>query len=230
MKQYGNLTQLTRLFAFNAYLLREADGLTLIDTGLPGSAPQILAAAKALNAPIRRILITHAHNDHVASLDALVAELPDAEVMSSARTARFLAGERSLDPDEAQDVLRGGYTTVATRPTRFIEDGDVVGALRVVASPGHTPGHLSFLDERDGTLIAGDAFHTQAGLAVTGTMRLLFPFPAMATWHKPSALASAKRLLALKPSRLATGHGRVLENPAVAMAAAIAEAERKFAS
>jgi glyoxylase-like metal-dependent hydrolase (beta-lactamase superfamily II) len=57
-----------------------------------------------------------------------------------------------------------------------------LGSLRVIAAPGHTPDQIAFLDERDGTLIAGDAFQTAAGTAVAGVTRWLFPFPALATW------------------------------------------------
>ena len=51
----ANSFQLTRLGLINCYLVRESDGFTLIDTGLPGTADDILAAARTLNAPIRRI-------------------------------------------------------------------------------------------------------------------------------------------------------------------------------
>lgn len=50
----------------------------------------------------------------------------------------------------------------------------------MVAAPGHTPDQIAFFDERDRTLIAGDAFQTQGGTAVSGVMRKRFPFPAMA--------------------------------------------------
>ncbi|GAC1394089.1 MAG: hypothetical protein NVS4B11_13500 [Ktedonobacteraceae bacterium] len=56
----------------------------------------------------------------------------------------------------------------------------------------------------------------------------IIPFPALATWYKPSALASARALYALKPSRLAVGHGVVLTDPLPAMAQAIAVAEQTF--
>src|ERR671938_1208091 len=98
-----NLVQLTRfpnVFPVNCYLVREDDGLTLIDAALPGSAPAILAAAQALGAPVVRIALTHAHGDHVGSLDALHAALPAAAVLVPAREARFLAGDLRLDPDE----------------------------------------------------------------------------------------------------------------------------------
>ena len=137
------LIQLTRLGAFNCFLVREDEGFTLVDTGLPGSARGILEAARQHGPAIVRIAITHAHGDHVASLDALAVELPDIEVAVGSRTARFLAGKRSLDPDEPQGKLRGGYQSCQTRPTRKLEPGDRVGSLEVVASPGHTPGQIT---------------------------------------------------------------------------------------
>jgi glyoxylase-like metal-dependent hydrolase (beta-lactamase superfamily II) len=230
--QYGqNLIQLTRLpllFPVNCYLVREDDGFTLIDTGLPGSAAAIMAAAAAHGAPIRRIALTHAHMDHVASLDALHAALPDAEVLISARDARFLRGERSLDAGETHGQLRGSFQTCDTRPTRELAPGDRVGSLEAIAAPGHTPGHMAFFDTRDRALIGGDAFQTRGGVAVSGTMKLLFPFPAMATWHAPTALTSARALRALQPSYLAIGHGVVLTAPLPAIDRAIAEAARKL--
>src|SRR3954451_10547213 len=150
-----HLIKVTRLGSFNAYLVREDDGSTVIDTGLPGSAKAILAAAEEAGGEIRRIALTHAHTDHVGSVEALHGSLPDAEVLISARDARFLKGDRSLDPGEPQAKLKGSYQKVDVEPTRLLEPGDRVGSLEVVASPGHTPGHVALLDTRDRTLIAG---------------------------------------------------------------------------
>lgn len=225
------LTQLTRfpqLFPVNCYLVREEESLTLIDTGIPGSAPAILAAAADLKLPIERLVLTHAHMDHVASVDALQRLLPEAEVFASARDARFLAGDMRLDPDEPQAKLRGSYQRIQTRPTRLLMDGDQVGSLQVIGTPGHTPGHIALFDPRDGTLLAGDAMQTQGGVAVSGTFQWWFPFPAFATWHRPSALNSARGLRALQPTRLAVGHGNVLENPLEAMDRAIAVAAQSM--
>lgn len=226
-----HLYQLTRfgaVFPINCYLVREDDGFTLIDTGISGMAPMILDAAQTLGAPIVRLLLTHAHGDHAGALDALHTQLPNAEVLISARDARFLAGERILDPDESQGKLRGSYQTYATKPTRLLSAGDRVGSLEVIASPGHTPGHAAFLDLRDRALIAGDAFQTRGAVAVSGTVVPSFPWVAMATWHKPTALASARALRELDPTVLATGHGRMIANPHAAMDRAIAIAEQRL--
>jgi glyoxylase-like metal-dependent hydrolase (beta-lactamase superfamily II) len=173
------------------------------------------------------VVITHAHPDHVGAVDALVARVPGLELLVGAREARFLAGDRSLDPSERPDAsakLRGGAATVRARPARLLADGDRVGALRAVASPGHTPGHLAFVDERDGTLYAGDALHTVGRMLVSGTFAWRFPVSPFVTWHRPTAVASAERLRALGPARVAAGHGPVVEAPDRALAAAIAEA------
>lgn len=222
------LFKLTRMWAFNCFLVREEDGFTLVDTGLSGSAQQILDAAKALGAPIVRIALTHAHVDHVGSLDVLHERLPQAEVLITARDARFMTGDLSLDPEEPQDKLRGGYPICTTKPTRTFAPGDFVGSLEVIASPGHTPGHVAFLDRRDQTLIAGDAFQTRGGIAVAGVLQPLFPLPGMSYWSKALSLQSAKALRALEPSRLAVGHGPVLEAPLAKMDHAIAVARRRF--
>ncbi len=222
------LTRFPRIFPVNCYLVKEQDGLTLIDAAIPGCEKDILDAARALGLPIKRIVLTHAHYDHIGSLDALHALLPAAEILITARDARFLSGDMSLDSTEPQTKLNGSYKKVAARPARFIAEGDRVGSLEVIRTPGHTPGHIALLDRRDGSLIAGDAFQTRAGIAVSGVMRPLFPFVAMGTWNRPLALESACKLCDLRPSRLAVGHGEVLEKPVNDMKAAIAVAERTF--
>lgn len=226
----ANLTQLTRLRGFNCFFVREDDGLTLVDTDLAGSAKAILEAAAALGAPIVRIVLTHAHGDHVGSLDELHKLVPNAEVSISARDARFLAGDMRLDPDEPQAKLRGSYQKVETKPNRLLQPGDRVGSLEAIAAPGHTPGHMAFFDVRDRTLIAGDAFYTIGGVTVANVLRWRFPFPAIATWHGPTAIESARRLRGLNPTQLAVGHGGTVRNPVAAMDAAIREAEQKVKS
>ena len=207
----------------NAFLVDEDDGLTLIDTTMGGGAAKAILAEAGR--PIVRIALTHAHQDHIGGLDALAAELPGVEVLISSRDAKLLAKDMSPEPDEPADAkLRGGYSGAKTQPTRLLEPGDRVGSLEVVAAPGHTPGHIAFMDTRDRTLIAGDAFSTLGGVATTAKPNPRFPLPAFATWHRPTALETARALRALDPARLAVGHGRTVEKPGAAMDAAIVRA------
>ncbi|WP_217591770.1 MBL fold metallo-hydrolase [Cohnella sp. GbtcB17] len=225
------LSFMPRFFPVNAYFVEELDGLTLIDAALPYSAKGIIDAAARLGKPIRRILLTHAHGDHIGALDRLKSALPDAEVLISARDARLLAGDKSLDASEIQSPIRGDVPkpdAIRTRPDTLLADGDRVGSLLAVATPGHTPGSMSFLDTRTGALIAGDAFQVRGGMAVSGKMQPLFPFPAMATWSAAEALRSAKRLVGLKPTLLAVGHGGMIADPLEAMNVAVRAAERSL--
>src|SRR3954454_6048341 len=214
--------RISRLGVVNAYLVREDDGLTVIDTLIPRSAKVIREAAARIGAPIVRIALTHAHGDHVGSLDELAGALGTVEVLISARDARLLAGDKTLDPGEPNDKLRGGYPGAKTRPTRTLSPGDRVGSLEVVAAGGHTPGQVAFLDTRDRTLYCGDAYSTLGGVATTAKPNPRFQLPAMATWHRPTALDTARALRALDPARLGPGHGKLVEAPAAAMDAAIA--------
>jgi glyoxylase-like metal-dependent hydrolase (beta-lactamase superfamily II) len=230
MKASGkDLFQLTQLGAINCYLVREDDGFTLIDTAYTGQAQAIIQQAHKLGLPIVRIVLTHAHSDHVGSLDALHEALPQAQVAISERDARFLTGDKSLDPSEPQVPLRGGYPVCKTTPNLLLHEGDRVGSLEVITTPGHTPGHVALLDTRNRTIIAGDAYQTLGGVAVSGTFKILFPLPALATWHKGLALESARKLLGLQPSMLTVGHGRMLGQPEAAMEKAISVMEQSLA-
>src|ERR1700753_912634 len=99
--------QFTRLGLVNCYLVRESDSFTLIDTGIPGGAKMMVDAARAIGPePIARLLLTHAHGDHIGSLDALAKVLGQPQVAIGRREARLLpkkpAQDRSLDPGEVK--------------------------------------------------------------------------------------------------------------------------------
>ncbi|CAN7755472.1 MBL fold metallo-hydrolase [Paenibacillus sp. LjRoot153] len=228
----GHLYQLAfmpRMFPVNCYLVEEESELTLIDAALPFSVKGILQAAKQIGKPITRIVLTHAHGDHIGALDGLKKELPQARVYISRRDAKLLAGNVELEADEPQTPIKGGVPKgIQTKPDVLLADGDRIGSLQAFAAPGHTPGSMAFLDVRSQALIAGDAFQVRGGVAVSGVVKFWFPFPAMATWSKEASLASTRRLRQLEPSLLAVGHGRMIEQPAAVLDAALEEASAKF--
>jgi glyoxylase-like metal-dependent hydrolase (beta-lactamase superfamily II) len=212
----------TRFGFVNAWLVPEDDGLTLVDTTMKGAGKKILAAADALGAPIVRIVLTHAHGDHIGALDELAAALPGAEVIISARDARLLRKDKTLDPGEPERKLSGSYIGAETVPTRTVGHGDRIGSLEVVATPGHTPGHIALLDPRDRTIYCGDVYSTIGGVASSAKTYPRFPLVRMGTWSPEIDLESARLLRALEPARLAPGHGKAVEAPVAAMDAAIA--------
>lgn len=229
-KALYQLTYLPNVFPVNCYFIEEEDGLTLIDAALPNNVKAIMEAAKRIGKPITRIVLTHIHTDHIGALDGLKELLPSVPVWMPAREVKFLDGDLSLEQGEPNTPIRGGIPkNVKTRPDYLVRDGNRIGSLVAIAVPGHTPGSIAYQDTRGGELIAGDAFQLKGGIAVSGQLRPLFPFPALATWDKKSALESARKLLKAAPSLLAVGHGNVLLAPENAMKQAIARAERNLA-
>ena len=205
-----NVTQLTRWGLVNAFFVREGDGLTLVDTTIPKTADDFLAAARDVGLPIVRIALTHGHPDHVGSVDALKERLGDTVQLSV--------------PEG--DAAMGGFKST---PDILLAAGDRVGSLEVVPTPGHTLGHVAFRDARDGAVIAGDLFSSVGGLRVTCHRHLVFPLVSMGTVDKALDLESARHVRTLDPPVLVVGHGKPVRSPAAAMDAALERATRALA-
>lgn len=216
-----NLVLITRWWFVNAYLVREDDGFTLIDTTIGGGAEELIGAARSAGGEIRRIALTHGHGDHVGSLDAIKQKLGGpVEVLMPDLDARILAGERVLDGKKP----RGTWPKITTVPDVPLTGGERIGSLEVISTPGHTPGHVSFLDTRDRAVIVGDTLTSIGGLAVSSHIYWRMPLAALATWDSEKDLESAKRIRSLDPSVLVVGHGGPVRAPAAELDKAIARA------
>lgn len=229
LTKINNLYQLSfmpNLFPVNCYLIEEEEYLVVIDAGLPFCKKAILKTAKVIGKPIKKIVLTHAHTDHVGALDGLTQELQDVEVLIPRRELKILKGDASLEEGEGNMPIKGGIPkNIKTNPDTLLQDGDRIGSLVAIHTPGHTPGMMSYLDIRDHSLIVGDALQTKGGIAVAGDTRWSFPFPALATWNKEKAIESVENLLDYKPSLLAVGHGNLIRNPVKDMKQAIERAK-----
>lgn len=200
--------RLAQFGLINTYLVPEPDGLTLIDAGISGMEHRVNRAAARLGLPVRRVALTHAHSDHVGSIDALAAHWPELELLVGAADAPLLADQG-----------------VRTPPTRLLRGGDRVGSLTILDTPGHSPGHVAYLDGRDGTLYSGDTFVNVPGLRVASVLNAAFPLPTFGT-HDPTQTTRAARALLGIPARfLATGHGPTVRDPHAAMRRAVQDAE-----
>nr|WP_229781924.1 MBL fold metallo-hydrolase [Deinococcus daejeonensis] len=151
--------------------------------------------------------MTHTHTDHVGAIDTLMQHWPNAELLVGAA-------------DTANLTKLG----VRTAPTRLLRGGDRVGSLTVIDTPGHSPGHVAYLDERDGMLYSGDTFANVPRLLVASVLHAIFPLPTFGT-HDPAQTTRAARALLDVPLRtLATGHGPAIQGPLPAMRRAVQEA------
>ena len=200
--------------ACNTYLIVEADGLTLIDAGLPGSARKILAYMGSLGkAPgdLKRILITHSDWDHVGGLHS-IQKASTARTYASQLEAEALAEGRSSRPIKLPDstpflrkLKRFFFRPRPFQVDEILTDGQVLpilGGLRVIDTAGHCPGHISLFASAKGILFCGDSMVTE-GDKILGS-RPIF------TWDATRAQDAVKKQAALGARILCSGHGPVI--------------------
>ncbi|MFC1574847.1 MBL fold metallo-hydrolase [Gemmatimonadota bacterium] len=206
----------------NAFLLEgesESDGLTLVDTGVPGSGARICEAVHSLGREItdvRNILVTHCHPDHAGSLAELKTLTP-APVFMHRRDALLVAAGRAMrrlipSPGLLNAVLY--RTMIAPKPSTvapaktdvMVENGDVIpaaGGISVIHTPGHTEGHVVFLAREQGVAFLGDAAANFLGL------RLMIAYE-----HLQQGIMSLRHLCGFDFEVACFGHGSPIQKNA----------------
>src|SRR2546421_4855243 len=222
--------------AVNVYLVKE-DPITIIDTGpKTREAVDVLRAGLRQNGlttgDIRRIVLTHAHEDHCGLARSLRDEAKDAEVFvhdweTGHRAARLEHEEnlrllrRAGVPDDEIQSMRQLYEQVRQyadslddEHCRALNDEDELefemGTLRVIHTPGHTPGSCSFLREADRTIIAGDCV-----LKRVTPNPVISPDPIDPTRRFRSLaeyLVSLARVRSFAPTLVYGGHGEPIHD------------------
>lgn len=205
----------------NCYLLTGED-LTLVDTGMPGDDKQILQGIRELGrspGELRHILITHAHMDHVGSVAAL-KKAGGGKVVASAGEAEYIEGLKktwTMGREGLGGMLFKGMLFLLENFFAQYEPAqvdircaggellDIFGGIRVIATPGHSPGSLSYYLPTRKILFTGDALSGVPGLKLP-------PRPGCADYRE--ALRTVQKLATLDFETCLFGHGAPLMHEA----------------
>jgi glyoxylase-like metal-dependent hydrolase (beta-lactamase superfamily II) len=197
-----------RLIGADTFLLAD-ERLTLIDAGMVGTRRALERYLRRLGRrldEVERIICTHGHPDHIGGLSELVKDRTDVEVLIHADDLAGLQRplREALAPAQPRAERRGRIIQYLTRAPAMptpIADGallPVLGGLRVIHTPGHTPGSICLYLEGARVLFTGDVLQVHHG-------RLTFASAFFSHDHG-AARASVERLAALDVDTIALSH------------------------
>lgn len=212
-----------RLPVGHAYLWLDPGGLTLIDAGLPGSAPLLADAVHQTGhelADVRHLVLTHFHADHIGAAADVAGWGGDVAVLAHRADAPFIrAAAAGPAPDLAdweRPIFEQVMSQLPAQPVipppigREFGDGDELGfgdGAVAMAVPGHTPGSVAIYLPRHRVLFTGDAAsRRQDGAVICGVFNV----------DRAQAAASLRRLAALDVAVACFGHGEPLTRDAAA--------------
>lgn len=187
------------------WLVKDKDGVTLVDAGLSVMTKGIIRTIERLNVgPLRRILLTHGHSDHVGAIPGILAHAP-IPVFAHRIEIPYMEGEKAYP---RRKKAQASVPREIVVPLHEASDGSLqpVSGLMPYLTPGHSPGHVVYYHEADRVLIGGDLLMSRRG-------RLRRPM-AMFTSDMAEAIRSSEILRQLKPLRLEVCHAAPVNCPA----------------
>jgi len=209
----------------NVFLLL-GDTLTLVDTGFKGTSKQILRQARRLGycpSDIANVIITHHHADHAGSLASL-KKITEAKVIAHPADAPYIDGSlpqpgpaRPQWLSKALAPFRRLWATTSATVDTLVNDGEelpILGGVKVLHTPGHTPGSICLLLQQEGLVIVGDV--------LANRFRLSLP-SKLFTVDMAQEIQSIKRVASLDFDVICFGHGLPLVHEARAAVASFAE-------
>ena len=202
----------------NPYILVDADGLTVIDAGLPRSEKKILAYLAGLGKSardVKRIILTHADVDHVGGLAALQKATGARTYASKLEADAIAAGKPSRQTKPSGfsvmrlvfALMRPFFKATPFQVDEILTDGQILpalGGLRVIDTAGHTPGHISLFAPTVGILFCGDSMVTDEN-GIHGSRSGL-------TWDNAKAKEAVRKQSALGARIVCSGHGPVVKD------------------
>lgn len=194
----------------NVYFVVNAQGLVVIDTGTPGNGKKIVEYIRETGhqpQEVTTIILTHSHLDHTGSLKEL-KDLTGAKVAASTEDADYISGRKPY-PKPKNILMRAAPLLIKSKPVDvdlILKDGDKIGNLVVVHTPGHTPGSIMLYDAENRALFSGDSLRFQHGKILTG--------PKQYSWNADIERASIEKISRLDFDLLLPGHGEYLKGDA----------------
>jgi glyoxylase-like metal-dependent hydrolase (beta-lactamase superfamily II) len=190
----------------NVYLVIDGKELIVIDTGMAGNAKKILKYIQGLGyqpSDVSTIILTHYHMDHAGSVKDL-KDQTNAKVAVHSEDAEIVEGKKS-PPKPKTMLMRAVNSLNKPKPVEVeivLNDGDKVGSLTVIFTPGHSPGSIALLDAEKKALFVGDTLRFD-GAKVVGA-------PKQFTWDETVEWASIEKLSKLDFEIMLPGHGEIL--------------------
>ncbi|MDR4490342.1 MAG: MBL fold metallo-hydrolase [Candidatus Nitrosocosmicus sp.] len=219
---------------FPYLFVEDKDNLTLIDPGFLSQLPMLEKYLQDVGYEIKnvkQIILTHVHVDHAQAAKE-IKRRSGARIYSHWIEARYLAHNPPyMGPPSTQETIKKlenlgisveslskEYGTLEVEPISVdeqVSDGDMIGSLKVIHTPGHTPGHISLYYEKDKLLLGADSIYKKVfgaeGLYISAPQVSMDPTTAIVSVQRLSRINFDKLLMAHQDSPLLEGAREAVE-------------------